>query len=107
MDFRNLNGDFLFLLGAVELHPSFNLARGLSEMHRVVLDKGFRLFEQLYAASQPAVVPPVRMQAGDSSRAASVVHFHHHAVLTVRDLVSYFKVERRESAFVFAQLVPI
>src|SRR5581483_1636532 len=108
MQFRNFNRDLSVKVDAAQLHPSANLIRSAPrELDKVVLDVRFRHLDQLDAARQPAVVPPIGFQRGDAFQVTSVIHLDNHAVLPVENLVTDFNIEWRESTCVLSDFSPI
>ena len=87
--------------------PGDLAARTLGQLHEVILDEGFGDLYQHHIAGEPSVVPPVGIYRRDGVAAAGVVDLRDHEVVAFANLVGDFEVEGRESAFMFAQGLPV
>ena len=96
--FGDLYADRLRGIAPVHPDPAFDgLAVG-GEAHAVIPDEGLGDFEQLHAAGDAAVVPPVGVDGGDTVLVAFVVHLDDQGVLSGTELLRDFEVEGGEPA---------
>ena len=95
-------------LRTIHLYPSCDLLGFCSrKLERIVLNKRLRYFDQLHAARQPAIVPPIGVNAGNAIGAPRVVHLNDDTVLTFHDYICDLKIEWRVSANVLSEFLAI
>src|ERR1700686_249187 len=83
------------------------MSRPTRQLHGIILNESFRHFDQRNIARNSAVVPPVEFHRWNILGAPGIVDLDDQAVRAVTQKRSRLEIERRESAFMLAQLFAV
>src|SRR5947207_9116196 len=83
------------------------VARSLLQLDKVIVyESGGHLYK-LHLPRESAVIPPIRNQGRNCVAPALIIYFDDEGIVCVSNQIGYLEIERREAAFVPADLLPI